>query len=167
MEEKALYLLAQFDRESQRRFEALYRALADEGFEGRQTKNIPYHFTLGQCDPSQEDALKGRLDAICAQTDRIEIWMDHIGLFGAAVLFLEPNMNFELLGLRQSFFPQCGSGCHPWAAHATLLLDERDEILRALPVVIDRFKPFRASIDSVGLYEFFPARFIRQAALRQ
>lgn len=72
---------------------------------------------------------------------------------------------FELLKLQQSFFPDCGNGYHFWAAHATLLIDEPNMILKALPIVGENFKPFTARIESVALYEFFPARFINECKL--
>jgi hypothetical protein len=133
---------------------------------GRQTKNIPYHFTLGNYDISQESRLIVELKSICDVTSEIELRLDHIGLFGLNVLFIEPNMNFELLSLQKSFFNSCGNGYHPWAAHATLLMDEPENILKALQIISQEFKPIHSRIVSIGLYEFFPTRFIKKCDLQ-
>ena len=167
MQEKALGLIAIFDKETQNILTGYYDILVQNGFIGEQTKNIPYHFTLGSRSIECENQLIGELDKICNETDCIDIKLDHIGLFGLKVLFIEPNMNFELLKLQQSFFSDCGNGYHPWTAHATLLMDEPDVILKALPIVAETFKPFKARIESIELYEFFPARLIKECKLRK
>ena len=165
MDNKALYLLAQFDDNTQEILAGYYEILRQQGFIGRQTKNIPYHFTLGSYGTEHEENLKIKLDEVCRDFKPIEIKLDHLGLFGMNVLFVEPNMNFELLQLQNSFFSNCGNGFHPWTAHATILLDEPDEILRAVPILAANFKPFKACIESVALYEFFPTRFIKKCEL--
>ncbi|MDD4680983.1 MAG: 2'-5' RNA ligase, partial [Clostridia bacterium] len=66
---------------------------------------------------------------------------------------------------QQKFFPHCGKGAYNWTAHATLLIDEPEKILKALLIVAKNFKPFKARIESIGLYEFFPMRFINECSL--
>jgi len=165
MDSKALYLLAQFDAETERRLSSYYEFLQEHGFEGRQTKGIPYHFTLGSYGVEYEEQLIEQLHTTCLETASFDIRLGHIGLFGLNVLFIEPNMNFELLNLQRSFFNDCGKGDHLWTAHATLLIDEPDTILKALPMVAEKFEPFCAKIESIGLYEFFPARLIKECNL--
>jgi len=165
MPSKALYLQAQFDAETQNALAGYYGALRENGFEGSQTKNIPYHFTLGTHTPGDEERLAQELAETCARTACVDIALAHVGLFGQTVLFVAPNMNFELLELRAGFFPGSGKGCHAWSAHATLLIDEPEAVLKALPIVAGRFKPAKARIESVALYEFFPARLVRECRL--
>ena len=164
MSEKALYLLATFDKETQAVFAGYEDLLLRSGFVGMQTKEIPYHFTLGSQSVAFEDQLLVALET-CSDMACIDIHLSHIGLFGLNVLFIEPNMNFELLSLQRKFFPDCGYGIHPWTAHATLLIEEPEAILKALPILAREFKPFNARIESVDLYEFFPARFIKSCRL--
>jgi len=166
MEDKYLYLLAQFDKKTQEILAGYYDILRQKGFIGNQTENIPYHITLGKKDIDCEKQLIEDLDKICASTACIDIHLSHIGLFGLNVLFIAPDMNFELLTLQQKFFPNCGSGAYNWTAHATLLIDEPEKILKAIPIVAENFKPFIARIESIGLYEFFPTRFIKEWPLR-
>ncbi|NLG98700.1 MAG: 2'-5' RNA ligase family protein [Chloroflexi bacterium] len=165
MEDKSLYLLAQFDQETQEILAGYYDILRQNGFIGKQTKNIPYHFTLGKKEIDCEKQLIDDLEKICANTTCIDIHLSHIGLFGLGVLFIAPDMNFELLTLQQKFFPHCGSGAYNWTAHATLLIDEPENILKALPVIAENFKPFISRIERIGLYEFFPTRFIKECSL--
>lgn len=165
MQDKALYILAKFDEVTQSIFAGYYDALYQNGFIGSQTKNIPYHFTLGSRNIGCEEQLINDIERICSDTSFFEINLAHIGMFGLKVLFISPNTNFELLKLQQSFFPDCGNGYHNWAAHATLLIDEPEIIYKALPIVIENFRPFRARIESIMLYEFFPARFISDCKL--
>ena len=167
MQEKALYLIAIFDNQTQNILTGYYEILLQNGFVGNQTKDIPYHFTLGSRGIDYEEQMVNELDKICSETICININLAYIGLFGLKVLFIAPNMNFELQKLQNSFFDNCGNGYHYWAAHATLLLDEPHTILKALPIVADKFKPFKAQIESIALYEFFPARLIKECKLKR
>jgi len=161
MNDKNLYLLAEFDGETQKILSDYYEILKNHGFIGNQTKDIPYHFTLGNMDCGCEEFLIEKMEKVCGSTQIFEIKLDHLGLFGLDVLFVEPNMNFELLSLQKFFFENCGNGDHPWTAHATVLVDEYTNILRALPILAENFKPIHAKIVSISLFEFFPKRFIK------
>ena len=165
MTDRCLYLLAQFDKTTQEILAEYYDILERNGFIGSQTKNIPYHITLGKKEVEYEKQIISDLSIICANTDHIDIHLSHVGLFDLSVLFIAPDMNFELLTLQQKLFPHCGHGTYHWTAHVTLLIDEPEVILEALPVVSANFKPFKARIESIGLYEFFPKRFIMDCSL--
>ena len=112
MQEKALYLMARFDEQTQSILAGYYHRLCKNGFTGCQTKEIPYHFTLGRRSIDCELQAINDLEKICADIHSFDINLAHIGLFGLKVLFISPNMNFELLKLRQGFFPDCGTGYH-------------------------------------------------------
>jgi hypothetical protein len=164
--DKFFSLLAQFDDVTQKTLSGYYDILRQNGFLGNQTKDVPYHFTLGKKDLKCEKQLVNDLEKICNETACIEIHLSHIGLFSTGdVVFIAPDMNFELLTLQQKFYPHCGNGAYNWTAHATLLIDEPVNIKNALPLIIDNFKPFIAHIESIGLYEFFPKRFIKDFPL--
>lgn len=166
MEETRIYLLAEFDEATQRALAKLYGEIAAMGIRGRQTPNLPYHFTLGSADPALEGPLLERLGALCAKTPALPVRLNHIGLFPPGVLFAAPAMNAELLRLHDALFPgEPAAGSHDWVAHATLLIDDADAIERALPAVARAFSPIEARIERVGAYAFFPARFIRHIPL--
>ena len=165
MQDKMLYLIAVFDEETQRILKGYYNILCENGFVGTQIKDSPYHFTLGSCNPDEEVQLISKLESVCSKTSCFDICFGYAGLFGLNVLFIAPNINFELLEIRNSFFPQSGFGFHNWAAHATLLMDEPEEILRAVPIISNKFSPFKATVERLEVYEFFPKRFVKSAAL--
>jgi 2'-5' RNA ligase len=161
MQEKELGLAALFDKKTQNILAGYYGTLRQNGFIGNQTKDAPYHFTLKNGIGSEKQLISN-IERICSETDCFDINLAYVGLFGLKVLFIAPNMNFELLKLQQNFFPDCGNGYHAWAAHATLLIDEPEIILKALPIVVEIFTPFNAKIESVVLYEYFPVRLIKE-----
>lgn len=165
MDEKSLYLLAQFDKETQKILTEYYDILQANGFVGKQTKNIPYHFTLGNMEIDYVKHPVDDYEKICGNTSGIDILLSHIGLFGLDVLFIAPDANYKLLELQQKFFPNCGNEVHSWTPHATLLMDEPENTIKALPLIAKHFKPFNARIESIGLYEFFPIRFIKELSL--
>lgn len=168
MDNKALYLLAQFDDSTQMTLKGYYDILCHNNLIGEQTKDIPYHFTLGSYNLNMTDEVLYNLEHICSETNCIDIKLDHIGLFGLKllkVLFIEPNMNIELLTLQHKLFNNCGYGCHPWTAHVTILMDEPNNILKAIPILTEHFQPFKAQIESIGVYEFFPKKFIEEFKL--
>jgi 2'-5' RNA ligase len=155
VEEKALYLVALFDAATDAALGGCYRVLQAHGFSGRQTRDIPYHLTLGSHEGGREAELCAQFERACREPAVIDLCLDHLGLFGLDVLFAEPNVNHELLDLQSRFFDQQTHGDHRWCAHATLLIDEPEVILRALPIVVAQFQPLHARIERVALYEVF------------
>ena len=166
VEEKRIYLLAQFDQAAEQRLAGVYGELVRAGFLGKQTPGVPYHFTLGSFEVESEPEVLERAREVCRGTSAFDINLSHIGLFGLKVLFIAPSMNGELLGLHNALAPgEPAIGVHNWVAHATLLIDEPDVIQAAIPIASRCFSPFAARVESVGIYEFFPARFIENCRL--
>jgi 2'-5' RNA ligase len=161
MDTEALYLMAELDASANAVCKDYYKILTDHGLIGTQSQSIPYHITLGSYETTQEARVAAELVKACQSARRFEIRMDHIGVFGLNVLYIEPNTNFELLDLRKMFFEDSGIGAHLWTAHTTMLMDEPDTILRALPVLAKAFTPFTAHIERLSLYAFFPSRLIQ------
>ena len=158
-EEKHLYVVAQFDAETDKRLNALYQNLADEGFIGTQTKGIPYHITLGTFEVDDEVDVIRRAHAAAQSLHAFTLRMAYLGLFGMDVLFVAPAVTCALLDLRNAVVPGGGTAdAFPWVAHTTLLMDEPETIHRAIPAAVKYFTPFRAAVESIGVYEFFPER---------
>jgi len=156
---KHLYVVAQFDAETDKRLNQLYLNLVNEGFIGTQTKGIPYHITLGTFEVDDEVDVIRRAHEAAGALPAFTIRMSYIGLFGLNVLFVAPAVKCELIHLRQRIVPGGGTAEEfPWVAHTTLLMDEPDTLYRAIPMAVKHFEPFRATIESVGIYEFFPER---------
>lgn len=163
MDNKRIYLLAQFDESTNKVLATLYDNLAQIGLVGEQTKEIPYHFTLESFDLECEQQLLERLQAVSAKTKAFDISLSHIGLFGLKVLFLAPSMSTQLLQLYQDVVPDAAiDGGQNWVAHTTILIDNPDKIQTAIPVVAQHFTPFVGRIQSIGVYEFFPKKVIAE-----
>ena len=168
MEGKHIYAIAQYDEETQQKLSALYLKLVNKGFTGTQTKGIPYHITLGTFDTADEALVVSRARAAAAAVDRFTLRLAYIGLFGLNVLFVAPAVKAELLDLRHAIAPCSDSADEfPWVAHTTLLMDDRPGAIHsAVPIVAEHFTPFRATVESIGVYEFFPERRIGVYPLR-
>ena len=110
MQDKFLSVLAVFDKATQNKLSNYYDILFQNGFVGTQTKDIPYHFTLGSRCINDEEHVINELDRICSETPCIDISIGYIGVFGQRVIFVAPCMNFELQKLQNSFFNDCGYG---------------------------------------------------------
>ena len=163
MADKALYILAGYDAETESRLSCIQNRLYARGFTGTHTKNIPQHITLGSFPVEKEEELKSILKNLSAETDEFDITFNHIGLFGGArVLFVAPDANENLLKLKEKF----GSS-HNWAPHTTMLIDTPDKIYAALPLVMDSFSAFSGKVSSLHLYEFFPTRHILSVNLKK
>jgi 2'-5' RNA ligase len=166
VEEKRIYLLAQFDQASNKKLALIYDRLVAVGLVGEQTKGIPYHITLGSFGLADQRQVIERAREVCFKTRGFKVNLSHIALFGLRVLFIAPAMNTQLLQLYNDLAPgETTSGYHHWVAHATLLIDHPDNIQRAIPIVAENFAPFEATIESVGVLEFPPAEVIAEFEL--
>lgn len=164
MADKALYVLAAFDGETEKSLAGLQNRLYRQGFSGTQTRNIPMHITLGSFPTEKEDEIKAALEMAAAQCGPAEVTFSHVGLFGGAdrnVLFIAPDVNRALLALKERFGP--GEG---WTPHTTLLIDRPETVHRAVPAVMEAFHAFSGRVTALHLYEFFPARLLLSAPLR-
>ena len=164
MAEKYLYVMAGFDAETEAKLAELQNLLYENGFTGTQTKGIPFHLSLGSrpADEENEEWLLEIIHEVAEISFDFTVTFNHIGIFsGGKVLFAAPDPEMELLHLNGRFDFSDDS----WTPHATLLIDEPSVILGALPIVLEKFKPFTARIDKLYLYEFFPSRHIATVEL--
>lgn len=164
MQEKLLYVMAQLDPVTCEKMRSIDRLLCKLGIEVKKPPKVPYHITLGSFPVSQEDQIKRLVEDVCKGVRRFSLSYNHIGLFGLNVLFFGPDVNEQLLQLQQPF-EEKRIRLHDWTAHTTLMMDEPDVILRALPVVTEQFTSLHATVDSVSLYEFWPSRLITECRL--
>jgi 2'-5' RNA ligase len=159
LEDRHLYVVAQFDAETDKKLNSLYLSLVNEGFTGTQTKGIPYHITLGTFAVEDEVEAIRRAHEAAGSLRAFTLRLSYLGLFGMNVLFIAPTVKRELLDLLHAVVPGGGTADeYPWVAHTTLLMDEPEAIHRAIPVAARNFTPFRATVESIGIYEFFPER---------
>ena len=165
MQDRLLYVMAQLDKETCEKIRGIDRLLYNLGIEVKKPPKVPYHITLGAFELHQEQEIQKRVEYVCRIHPRIPLTYNHIGLFHLNVLFFGPDVNAELLALQQPF-EKDRIRVHEWTAHTTLMMDEPDIILKALPIVAEQFTGFHATVESISLYEFWPSRFICQCPLQ-
>lgn len=162
MADKALYILAGYDNETEYKLSSIQSKLYAVGFTGTHTKNIPQHITLGSFPTDKENVLVEYLQKISTENASFGVTFNHVGIFGGSkVLFIAPDTNDGLLKLKELF----GSS-YNWTPHTTMLIEEPEMILRALPTVMQHFSSFKGSVTSLHLYEFFPTRHILSVELK-
>ena len=162
MADKALYILAGYDESTEQHLAGIQNGLYSLGFTGTHTKNIPQHITLGSFPSDQEAELVDLVRKTADTTAPFEVKFNHVGLFtGAKVLFIAPDTSKELLELKEHF-----GNSHGWAPRTTMLIDEPETVLKALPEVTRAFSSFSGRVTSLHLYEFFPARHILTVELK-
>jgi hypothetical protein len=156
-DEKRVYLVAHLDEVSERRFFDLYGLLQKAGMKGVQTPDFPHHITLGDYDLSKKGEVLARVQEVCLNTRAFSVRYHSLGLFGLRVLYAAPSVNHELLNLREALVPEKPApDLYEWVAHTTLLMDEPETVLKAIPIAANAFEPFTATVESVGVYEFSP-----------
>lgn len=158
MAESFLTLMAEYCEEDQQRISVWYDALQSAGFTGRQTPGLPHHISLATFGLDQEAEAIEAARQVAARFAPVEVQVTHIGLFaGGKVLFAAPDVNERLHALKHAF----GGGLvgeHPWTPHTTMLIDEPEQIARALPVLVQHFTPIRGRITRLHLCAFWPTR---------
>ena len=163
MADKALYVLAGYDSDTEQHLASLQNKLYEKGFSGQQTKNIPQHITLASFPVEMEQELIARLQAMAKETTEFPVIFSHIGIFGGAkVLFVAPDCNRELLALKDNFGKEQG-----WTPHTTMLIDEPEVILQAAKIVLEQFSSFAGNVTTLHLYEFWPTRHILSVELKK
>ncbi len=162
MNDKFLCVMAGYDEATEEYLSGIQRSLYESGFVGRQTRDIPHHITLGTFDCDREDNIINLVKSVGSNTAAFDITFNHIGVFGGSrVLFIAPDANYNLLKLQGCFSEGFG-----WTPHTTMLIDEPDNIFRALPVAAQQFHSFEGKIESLHLYEFWPTRHIVSVKLQ-
>ena len=142
MENKFLCLMAGYDDNTENHLAGVQKKLYAVGLTGQHTKNIPQHITL-QTYPTEQETEVVRM-------------LQNIGIFtGGKVLFIAPDKDTDLIALKERFGPS-----FDWTPHTTMLIDEPENIQKAVPLVMKEFSSFNGKVTSLHLYEFWPTRHI-------
>lgn len=165
MAESFLTLMADYCEEDQQRVSVWYDALQQAGFTGMQTPGLPMHISLATFALDEEEAAVALTRNIAARFAPVEVAIRHVGIFpGGKVLFAAPDMSPALVALQQACERPVVNG-YPWTPHTTMLIDEPEEIGKAVPVLMQKFTPIRARIDRLHLCAFWPTREIVRVEL--
>lgn len=161
MAEKALYVLAGYDDDTEKLLSEIQNKLYEQGFSGIQTKGIPMHFTMGSYNTSREEELRKRIRIIADTHKPFRVEFNHVGLFRLPendVLFVAPEVSREMLLLKDEFMDSEDE--FGWSAHTTMLIDKREVIEKATQIVLDELPIPSGTVTSLHLFEFWPARHI-------
>ena len=163
MENKFLCLMAGYDNDTENHLACIQKKLYAAGLTGQHTKNIPQHITLQTYPPAQEAEVVQILQKIAAKTKAFDVCFSHIGIFtGGKVLFIAPDKDIGLIALKEKL----GSS-FDWTPHTTMLIDEPENILTAVPLVMKEFSSFNGKVTCLHLYEFWPTRHILTVNLEE
>ena len=168
MAEQLLVLMGELDEVSQSIMGGWYAKLKEAGFTGIQTPGLPFHISLAAFALDQEEEAARETRRLAEAFAPVTTHISHIGLFaGGKVLFGAPDMNPpELLDLRNAIQIKTEDPLG-WTPHATVLIDEAETVQKALPVLVNQFRPFVGKIDRLRLCAFWPTREIAVAELNR
>lgn len=146
--------MAGYDEATEKRLATIQHQLYENGYVGTHTKDLPQHKTLGTLLLDKDKSLIDLVTKVANETRKFEISFNHIGIFGGSkVLFIAPDTNYNLLQLKENF-----GDSFDWTPHTTMLIDDVDHIMSAIPIVSKNFNSFRGLVQSIHLYEFWPIR---------
>lgn len=174
MDKKFLCVMAMFDEKTNTQFKSIKDQLECIGIK---SLTIPPHITLGAYVGVEEKDLCHWIDMLCNTNKRFEVNFNHIGLFSLNVPFLAPQVSNELTSFHKKLHEKYDNYCsqigydytvksNNWVPHATILINEPEVVLKALPIINDKFKPFIGQIVSLSLCEFYPMREIKTFNLK-
>lgn len=168
MAEEFLTLMADLDDDSQQTLSKWYEELKKAGFTGVQTPDLSFHISMGCFSLDKEAAVINEMNELATRFSSIPVHISHIGLFaGGKVLYAAPDMNpADLLNLRKQIKTETREA-FPWTPHVTILIDERETIQKALPVLLECFQPFMGRITKLHLCAFWPTREIAMIYLKK
>lgn len=153
---KYLCVMAGYDEATAAYLSTIQKRLYSCGFGGRETRGLPQHITLGTYSVELEDIISEKVRSVAENTKSFDITFNHTGIFqGGQVLFIAPDTNAELLKLKEHFGDSFG-----WTAHSTMLIDDTERLIDALPIVLNNFSSYAGKVTTLYLYEFFPTRHI-------
>ena len=165
--DKKLYIIAELDDDAQKIIKNYEKIIQENGLVGKQTKDIPYHITLGCYELGFENYLKNLLDNIEKSFNEIDIKYNGFGLFGLNVLFLNPCMNMGIIELYNFVKENNLYADNDLSPHTTLFMDEPENILKILPKFVENFSIINGKIKYISVYEFFPKNFIKKIELKK
>ena len=167
MTEEFLTLMAELDDGSQQTLSGWYEEIKKAGFTGVQTQGLPFHISMGCFSLDKEVVVVNEMNEMAARFSSIPVHISHIGLFaGGKVLYAAPDMNpAGLLDLRQAIQTETQEK-FPWTPHCTIIIDERETIQKALPILVRQFQPFMGRITKLHLCAFWPTREIATVYLK-
>lgn len=167
-----------FDDKSERIVREMWQALAERDIAPFlwESGSRP-HVTLTVFDDADVAELEARVASFARTTPAFRMSFSSIGTFSTdeGVVFLAPKPS-EILLRRHRDFQQTLGAFRPqqwpyyapelWVPHCTMVLEAgRAKAIEAIAALQDLFRPFEATVESVGVVEFRPIRHLRTYSL--
>ncbi len=158
-----------FDENTQKIFHEHWNQLSEKNLESKvKSDSSPPHITFAAYEGLTDEMLLAWVDTFCRNECQLPIYFNHIGSFINQAVFLAPRVTEELLAFHKRYhsrleenhgkigwFYTPSSG--EWVPHATIMHNTPEENKDAMPLLMDRFKPFKSIITALAVYKFYPA----------
>ena len=164
--EKFLTIYAVYDDDTQKILKGYQDSLLEKGFLSSHSTDVPFHITLGSFPTSMLKELVERMEKVSLSSNQFEMEISGVNNFGSRVLFVEPTPNESLLSIQKHFDMSYPHNL-TYHAHTTMLLSEESDVREAKNLLLDLFKPIKATIVAIEMGEFFPTRFICRNCLKK
>ncbi len=159
MRYKFLAVYATLDNITQTKLNNFQQLLAQNNLFGTQTSDIPYHITLGSFPIHMKSELENLIKKESTLLSSFDINLVKINHFKNKVIFIEPQINEQLLSLQKIFNGNYADN-YDWTPHITLFCGKWLKCKKAKKLIENNFSPFTATITSIQLAEFFPTKII-------
>jgi 2'-5' RNA ligase len=128
---------------------------------------LPYHFTLSAWNIDKEKFILQKLENI--QFNKFKILVDSIDIMtgkeNSFVLFFNVKTNDELKMLQNKIYnilPTEKYNPNDFKFHITIAIDKNyEKIINIKEYLEKNFEPFELEVNSIGLYEIYPANLIK------
>jgi len=166
MNDKFLTVYAILDDQTQKELAKIQGEIKKLGLVGSQT-NMPFHISLGSYKADMESELIEKIKQVCKENMCFDLNLSKINSFGSRVLFVEPEINQNLLDLRKIFNHDFNPN-FDWHAHITLFIDDLGgQFEQAKEIASKLFVKSQAKIVGISMGEFFPKRDIVEENLQK
>lgn len=167
MNKKFLTVFVVFDDKTQQILNKIQQEILKLGLKGSQTIDIPFHISLGTYETEDEAELVSKIKEVCDANSSFGLDLTKVNSFGTRVLFIEPEVNDELLNLRNLFNHDINKNLQ-WHAHATLFIDDLGGQFEQAKEIAEKLfkKKIKAKIVGIQMGEFFPTRMIIAKSLK-
>lgn len=129
---------------------------------------LPHHFTLSAWDIENEDFIINKLSKI--QFNKFNVLIDGIkimnGKENSFVLYFNVVVNENLKSLQEKIYnilPSLKYNTNSFQFHITITIDkDYDKIVAIKNDLEKNFIPFELEVDTIGLFEIWPAKLVKQ-----
>ena len=134
----------------------------------KQADTLPYHFTLSAWNIEDEESVKKALTQI--EFPKIKIFINNVeimrGKENSYVLYFNIEENEKLKLLQKQIYrilPSERYNPENFKFHITIHIDkDYNKIISMKEQILQDFKPFELDINTLGLYEIYPAKLVKQ-----